>query len=235
MANRPANLNAFLNELNAYSSLLKTGSVWLGSDEILAPVTGTNSSKIAESNYVYEFYCYISLIIDLSDNYHIKFVEGKGKFRYKFPQAASSKKDKPKFEAYEGGKGVFQICAGTNVSCPIASEDNNPDISFQYFDASDDPDQDDLIIIMDAKYKEDDDADLPKTEVYKFGLIVDLFELKSSPSITIKFNRFKNLVGNCLLTNGQSYSDVTDVALLKKYNIKEVENFAPGKTHRVLG
>jgi hypothetical protein len=235
MANRPKNMSDFLNHLNIYSSLLTQGSVWLNSDEILAPVTGTSTTKPAEKNYIYEFYCYISIVVDLINNYDIRFIEGKGKSRFKFPQAASSKKNKPRFHAFENGSFVFQICAGTKVSCPLASEDNNPDISFQMPGASDTPTQNDLIIIMDAKFKEDEDADLPKTEVYKFGLIVDLFNLKNVPTIPIKFHRFKNLYGNCLLTNGQSYSNYTDDSFLKHYNIKEVENFSPGKTHRVLG
>ncbi|MGI4751265.1 MAG: hypothetical protein ACRYFB_11575 [Janthinobacterium lividum] len=101
------------------------------------------------------------------------------------------------------------------LSCSIPSEDNHLDISFQIPSASDNPNQDDLIIIMDAKYKENDEGVVPKSEVYKFGVIVDLFDLKTLPRIPIIFNSFKNLLGNCLLTNGHSYTSSAEVALLK--------------------
>lgn len=228
-------MKEFISYLSKYTSLLKEGAVWRNSNEILAPVINDKDEGVASDNYIYEFYCYISIIVDLMSKYDIEFVEGTGKFKYKFPQAATEKKGKPRFNALKNGKLEFQICAGTKVSCEFGSEENHPDISFQLPGSSDNPTQDDLIFIMDAKYKEGPKSVLPKSEVYKFGMIVILFNLRTSPAIEVKFTKYNELKGNCLLTNGQSYSNSRDISYLKKFSIKEVESFFPGSTFKVLG
>lgn len=224
----------YINYIKQYSSLLKEGAVWQTTKEPIASVI-TETATEAEDSYVYEFYCYISIIVDLLKNYDITFVEGKGKFKHKFPQAASNKGGKPRFHALLSGKLEFQICAGTKIDCPIVSEENHPDISFQLATASDKPTETDLILIMDAKYKEGKNATLPKSEVYKFGTIIDLYDLRKGPSINIQFDKLKALNGNCLITNSKAYSKTTDVTLLKRYCIKEVEKFGPNLIFNVLG
>jgi hypothetical protein len=228
-------MKEFLNYIREYSLVLKEGAIWHNSKDILAPVIGNTDKAVAVDNYIYEFYCYISIIIDLRKKYEIKFVEGSGLYKYKFPQAAANKKGKPRFHAFRNGMLQFQICAGTKINCQIDSEQNHPDISFQIADASDDPSEKDLILIMDAKYKEGIEAVLPKDEVYKFGLIVDLFDLRKELIATIDFEKYKDFQGNCLITNGKAYSDTNDIRLLKKYSIKEVEGFYPGQNFNVLG
>ncbi|MEJ8818560.1 hypothetical protein [Lacibacter sp. H407] len=227
-------MSNFIKVIKEYSSLLKECSVWHNSRDILAPIFTETNEKVASDCYIYEFYCYISLIVDLKGNYEIQFKEGKGAYKYKFPQAAANKAGKPKFIALKHGEIEFQICAGTKIDGTIDSEENHPDISFQKPEASDNPTHDDLIVIMDAKFKENGDI-LPKAEVYKFGIIVDLFELKGDIKKMIEFSRFKGLESNCLITNGKAYSDITNTSFLKKYAIKEVENFFPGKNFRIIG
>lgn len=224
----------FIEYIREYASLLQEGSIWSDSKDILAPVITVDNAEVAADNYIYEFYCYISIIIDLRKNYSIKFIEGEGSYKYKFPQAAAIKKGKPRFHAFTGNDLMFQICAGTKILCPIDSEENHPDISFQLPDSSDNPTEGDLIIIMDAKFKEISDS-LPKSEVYKFGTIVDLFDLRRTPKVEILFCQYKGFESNCLITNGKAYSDAGNVQFLNRYWIKEIENFYPGKAFKVVG
>lgn len=224
----------FIQNIKEYASLLKECSVWHNSKDILAPIITETNSELASDCYIYEFYCYINIIVDLKENYRIVFKEGKGSNKYKFPQAAANKAGKPLFLAYIGDELKFQICAGTKIDGVIDSEQNHPDISFQLSTASDNPTQEDLIFIMDAKFKEQGES-LPKTEVYKFATIIDLFELRGIPKMEIFFSQYKGFATNCLITNGKAYSDSSNVKLLKKYSIKEVELFYPNKNYRIIG
>ncbi|WP_127132976.1 hypothetical protein [Pseudoflavitalea rhizosphaerae] len=225
----------FIQYINQYSEFLRQSAVWHNTKDIIAPVIGIDDKEAATDNYIYEFYCLIKILEDLRYNYEIRFVEGKGNFKYRFPQAAAPKGGKPRFHAFIDDKMEFQICAGTMIKCEIDTEKNHPDISFQVAESSNDPSQEDLIIIMDAKFKESQQASLPKDEVYKFGQIVDLFNLRREPQIKIKFSKYKSFLGNCLITNVASYSNNSDIRLLQKLRIKEVEKFSPTSNYNVLG
>ncbi|RPD40524.1 hypothetical protein [Chitinophaga barathri] len=224
----------FVDHIQQYASLLKKCSIWENSTEILAPVVGSQSSNVA-NDYIYEFYCYICIIIDLSANYDISFIEGNGSFKFAFPKKAAIKSGKPRFHASVDGKLCFQICAGTLIRSPYPIEKNHPDISFQTANASEDPDQNDLIMIMDAKFSEHPTSKLPKDEVYTFQSMVELFELRGQRKHHVEFDKLKDLEGNCLLTNARAHSDTTNIALLRKWSIKEVENFYPGRKCNVIG
>lgn len=224
----------FIETIKKYSSLLKECAIWHNSKDILAPIFTEKNLEVATSCYIYEFYCYISIVVDLKKHYEISFKPGKGKFKYKFPQAASNKEGKPLFFAHKNGITEFQICAGTKIDGVIDTEENHPDISFQLPDASDKPTHKDLIIILDAKFNEREEV-LPKTEVYKFGMIVDLFELRGPLKKEIHFHNYKGLDSNCLITNGKSYSSKEAINLLKRYNLKEVSSFCPDKAFEIIG
>lgn len=227
-------MNDFIKVIKEYSNLLSKCSIWHNSKDILAPVFNDANSESATDCYIYEFYCYISIIVDLMNNYEIKFKEGKGKNKYKFPQAAANKAGKPLFYACNNGKTQFQICAGTKIDGIIDSEENHPDISFQLPTSSDNPTHEDLICVFDAKFKESEDS-LPKTEVYKFGMIVQLFELDNRLKKEILFKRYKGFESNCLITNGKSYTNLKNTKLLERFSIKEVESFFPGKPFTIVG
>jgi len=68
--------------------------------------------------------------VDLKNNYEIRFKEGKGVYKYKFPQAAANKAGKPMFLAYKNNKTEFQICAGTKIDGVISSEENRVRLQF---------------------------------------------------------------------------------------------------------
>lgn len=217
----------FIDHISSYASLLKKAAVWQSSDEILAPVLGNGTIKQSEDDYIYEFYCYLSIIVDLKTNYKIEFIKGKDLFEFNFPRKAAKKLGKPRFHAYEKDNLAFQICAGTMIQCEYDREKNHPDISFQLPNASDNPTEKDLIAIMDAKFTENSKSKLSKSEFYKFGGIIDVFDLRGTPKIKINFDKFKDMEGNCLITNGHAYAKVSDLKLSKKWAIKEVEKFIP--------
>jgi len=225
----------FVTYIRQYSKLLEQGSRWHNTKESIAHVISDMDKANSTDNYIYEFYCYICIIVDLLKNYEIEFIEGQGDHQFKFPQAAAEKKGKPKFQALQGGVVQFQICAGTKIEGAYSSEQNHPDISFQVANASDYPRREDLIIILDAKFRENPKSKLSKNEVYTFIVNVLLFRLTSKPSLQIELNKLKDFVGNCLITNGLSYSDKSDVSLIVDSNMKEVEKFYPGEKYSVLG
>jgi len=227
-------MKEFIKTIKDYAVLLNKCSTWHNSKDILAPIITEANTELAADCYIYEFYCYISIIVDLMNKYEIRFKEGKGAFKYKFPQAAANKAGKPMFLAQKNGQTQFQICAGTKINGLIDSEENHPDISFQLPSASDNPTHNDLIIIIDAKFSEQEGS-LPKTEVYKFGMIIDLFELRGLPKDKIKFHKYEGFSANCLITNGKAYSDPSNIQLLQKYAMKEIEKFYPSNTYNIIG
>ena len=225
----------FVDHINSYAALLKQAAVWQSSDEILAPVIGEEAIKTTANDYIYEFYCYLCIIADLKDSYKIEFIKGTGNYEFNFPRKAAKKKGKPRFHAFDKNILAFQICTGTMIKCDFDREKNHPDISFQMPTATEDPTEKDLIIIMDAKFTEHANSRLSKSEFYKFGGIVDVFDLRGTPKVQINFNKFKDMFGNCLITNARAYADIKDLKLSKKWAIKEVENFSPRKKIRVVG
>jgi len=225
----------FIEHINTYASLLESGAVWQNTTNILAPVIGDEDNKQATTDYIYEFYCFLRIVVDLKVNYIIEFKEGDGIYQYNFPRKAANKKGKPRFHAWENGKLAFQLCAGTMINCEYDREKNHPDISFQLPEASENPSEEDLIIIMDAKFTEDPTAKLSKAEFYKFGGITDVFNLRETPKKAIRFDGFNDMFGNCLITNARSYASSSDLKLSKRWAIKEVENFFPGKKYAVIG
>lgn len=225
----------FINHINAYASFLEEGCVWNNSNEILAPVIGSDENAQAANDYIYEFYCYICIIVDLRANYTLEFIEGHDQFKFNFPRKAAPKKGKPRFHAWNGKDLAFQVCAGTMIKCEYDREKNHPDISFQFPNATEDPTEKDLIIIMDAKFIEDSKSRLSKTEFYKFGGIIDVFDLRGDPKARINFNKLKDMFGNCLITNGQAYANPLDLKLSQKWAIKEVEHFSPDQKFKIVG
>jgi hypothetical protein len=225
-----------IGQINDYKKKLELASKWHNSKESIAPIIekDSNKDKNKEDSYVYEFFCYLSLINDLMSNYEIIFVKGIGLYEYKFPQAASIKSGKPRFEALENGEVVFQICAGTRVIGVTEAEDINPDISFQHPNATDNPTAKDLIIILDAKYQDNFKSRLKGKEFHAFSFFVNqYYKLPNIPSITIKFKELGNFYGNCLITNVRSHNK--NDTMMKLANVREIVKFYPGLNYEVFG
>lgn len=228
-------LEGLLEKINAYSGSLKKASIWAGSEESIAYVKKKANDEKGV-NYIFEFYCYMRIINDLSKNYSCKYIPGSGKNPHKFPQASALKKDKPRFDIIDKttGKRLFQVCAGTKINGKYSSEKDHPDISFQKDCACEEnPDCKDLIMIFDAKFQLNDGSTLKKGELDKFESILRRLNLNKNPDTEILFDEFKDFNGNCLITNVKCHSTTTE--RLKGEFMKEVEFFFPNKTFKVIG
>lgn len=221
-------MSKLIDKVNEYRDNLEKASKWHNSQKSIDPVElkDQNKGDKNESSYVYEFYCYISIVYDLMTNYDLTFVLGEGKYEYKFPQAAAPKKGKPRFDAYNKRtkKKELQICAGTLIIGKYGSEKNHPDISLQLGDASDEPTSADVIIMLDAKYQDKFDSKLNKTQVESFAYKVNNhFNMPRPPIQRIEFDNLRDFFGNCLITNVSPHND--DDEMLKGEGIREVTNF----------
>lgn len=230
MSQQEQELQELLETINKYAEELAKAGVWLGSKESIPFLSYIKGEKRAF--YLYEFCCYLRIVVDLKENYRLKYIKGKGKFLDKFPKAPANKKGKPRVHAFENEKLVLQVCGGTKVKGRFASENCHPDISFQKGEASEDPSYKDLIMIHDAKFQEKPGSTLRKEEVYKFATIVSIYDLTKKGLTNVKFDRLKGLEGNCLLTNVKGHPQ--SAAFLKSEGIKEVVEFSEGKPVRVI-
>ncbi|HWZ21463.1 MAG TPA: hypothetical protein VNW06_02350, partial [Cytophagaceae bacterium] len=176
-------------QINEYTKALKSAAAWHNSEDSIAYVKNKDNDQKGV-NYIYEFYCYIRVVSELQHNYKCKYKPGKGKEPHKFPQAASYKKDKPRFDIYEGDNHKFQVCAGTKIKGKYSVEKDHPDISFQIASANEEqPTLDDLIMIFDAKFQLDETSKLDKGEVDKFESIVRRFQLNKLITEKISFRK----------------------------------------------
>jgi hypothetical protein len=224
-----------IKEINEYAKLLKKASRWENSELSIAPVE-TRNSENRGIFYIYEFYCMIRIVDDLCSNYEMVFVTGEDEFEYKFPQASSNKKGKPKFTFLKDGEHIFDIYGGVHVKGEHECEEDHPDISFLKPNSPDDADATWLIMIMDAKFVSDFHK-LSKSEPSVFESIVRRFKLHDAPRIEIKFSLLNGIEGNSLLTNGIFHADKTKGLdkRLKDNFIKEVHKFYPNFDFEIAG
>jgi hypothetical protein len=192
-----------------------------------------NTTDGADS--LYEFWCLMRILIDLKTNYKIDLIPGNpaGKI---FPQAPSLKKGWPyfKIELNSDPTNKYQVCYGTKIKLSLAPKTTMaPDISIQKHDATDDPDESMVELIMDAKFKYTNTSALPIDQLHGFMQRVNALDTKNANSINLLFNLFKDIKSNCLLTNGNALKDQDDYCKLNK--IKQVEKFDIGTTYNVVG
>lgn len=228
-------MSELMKEINAYTSKLGKASLWHGSQKSLAEVELEKAKKFGE-DYIYEFYCYLRVLLDLQHNYSLRFVPGIDIFTYKFPKAPAAKKGKPYFIAFEQntGKPAFQICAATEIGTPY-KRSPAPDISFQKADASDEPTYRDVLMIFDAKYirsTSDKDKIGLNQFYYVSGMVRDL-QIADPSTCGIQFNELSACLGNCILTNGDAHCQEHEY--VKSHNLKAVEHFDVGKIFKVIG
>lgn len=166
----------------------------------------TDKIKNKYPDRLYEFYCYIRIIDDLRVNYSIKLIPGNRKLL--FPQKPA-KKDQgwARFDLSDNisGKLLFQVCFGTKVKLSASPKTTfAADISFQKSNAKNDPDESDVEIIIDAKYKENKSTKLDIATIKEFAKSVHDFGVHAIKAKKIKFEKLKDIEVNCLLTNGET-------------------------------
>ena len=224
------NKKIFADSIKKLSESMEEATHWHNSKMSI----GSLSSD--QDNYLYEFFCYIHLVADLSEHYLIRYVPDRmGK--HKFPRKAGSKQNYPRFDAYskrQSNRRMFQICAGTLISADDGHQ-IAPDISFQKPNSGEKPCAVDLILCMDAKFKRDPNDRLPQDEVFAFCETVNhVLGLSGIRGHKINFFRFKELTTNSILTNGKPHNDGAG-AYLKQRKVKEVYSFDTALEYRVLG
>ncbi len=124
-------------------------------------------------DYIYEFYCAMRVLKDLKTNYKIKLVPGN--LGYVFPKKPQEKIDYAKFLIKDKltDKVLFQFCLGVKVQISSSPATTfGADISFQKSNASDTPDETDMVLIMDAKYKKSKATKLDISTIREFAKCV---------------------------------------------------------------
>lgn len=184
---------------------------------------------------IYEFWCLMKLLVDLRANYKIDLISGNPAGRI-FPQAPSLKKGWPyfKIELNSDPTNKYQVCYGTKIKLSRAPKTTiAPDISIQKHDATDDPDESMVELIMDAKFKYSNTSSLPIDQLHGFMQRVNALQTQNADIIPLKFDLLKDIKANCLLTNGRALGDQDDYCKLNK--IKQVEQFDISSTYNVIG
>ncbi len=191
--------------------------------------------KNKKADRLYEFFCYMKIMDDLKNRYNIELVEDtNGKI---FPQSPAAKSGWSKFilKDKESGKVLFQVCFGTKIK--LSTSPMTPfaaDISFQKSTASDDPDENDVELIMDAKYKTDNLQSLEISTIREFAKCADDLGVSEAETALFEFDKLKALKGNCLLTNGRAINDHEQYC--KNNKVKQVGSFdCNGGSFNVIG
>lgn len=184
---------------------------------------------------IYEFYCLMRILEDLMVNYNISLKPGTRTDKI-FPEAPSPKKGWPYFMIQQkaGRPNKFQVCYGTEIKLSRALKTTiGPDISIQKYDATDDPDESMVELIMDAKFKYKNTSALQIDQLHGFMQRVNALETKNADTIALQFDLLKDIKANCLLTNGKALVDQDDYCKLNK--IKQVEKFDIGTKFNTIG
>lgn len=222
-----------LDVIRKYTEVLSKAAKWKNSEKAILHIADTkNDSNLKER--IFEFYCALRVLKDLSTNYNIEITNNTVK--NVFPKAPANKTGYPYFVAKNKTTGsiVFQICIGTNI-VGKAGETSAPDISFQKQNASLSPKCEDVIMIADAKFKHDLNNRVTDGEFSKVFMMItnlDCQEGETNGSY-ILFDELAAFKGNCLVSNGREYKD--NVAHHQLCKVKEIVNFGEGLRYRVIG
>lgn len=223
-----------LDEINLLADSLAKVSEWKNSKDAFGHIIEETNGieKIAKKDYIYEFYCYMKIIEDLSKktNHTIKFIPG----NMIFPKSPANKLNRPYFILVVDNIEIFQICSGTKIQSKIATAQKAPDISFQSIQSDDTlPSYKDVYAIYDAKYSDSNsNKSFQEGQMALFNKMIRFLEQNGANPIDHYYKNFTNFKGNCLITNKESYTD--DKAELNEEMITVVELFDEGKTFRVI-
>lgn len=223
-----------LDKIKKYSEALRKASQWKYSKEAISNIASIKSSK-KKKEYIYEFYCLMRIIDDLLTNHTIEVIVPNKKVV--FPKAPASKSKYPYFLVKDKLNLVdeFQICVGIEI-IGNSDETDAPDISFQKSDAPLIPKAEHVFMIFDSKFKHKLNGNVSKTEFANVSFMVKELECENATRDAlqlVKFNKFKQLYGNCILSNGRAYKK--KLKIHQKHNLMEVEFFDEGTNFNVIG
>jgi hypothetical protein len=181
--------------------------------------------KSKKSDRMYEFYCLMRILADLRNNYVITLVPGlKGKKI--FPQAPANKAGWARFtiEPKNTNLTKFQVCFGTKIKLSSSPQSTvAPDISIQNLNATDDPDETMVVLIMDPKYKSNRNTTIDVSLIREFRAIIDDLDIINANISDLLFHSLLNLKSNCLLTNGKAHEDQEQYCI--NHGMKQVGSF----------
>lgn len=156
-------------------------------------------------DYIYEFFCAMRVLKDLSVNHLVEITPGTNGF--KFPRKPGNKSDWAYFEIKDKNTGrvLYQFCLGTTIKISSSpSTTFGADISIQKGHAGYDPDESDIVLIMDAKYKENNSSKLDIGTIREFAACVRDMNVPKGIRGRLVFNSLVRLRANCLFTNGEA-------------------------------
>jgi hypothetical protein len=182
-------------------------------------------------DFIYEMYVLLRLIDDLIKTYKVVYDPGVGKHMYCFPYKPSNKRGRPRFLIHDSTNNtlIYQICAGTKIS-DIHNKQRSPDISFQKGNSPENPSYKDVVMLWDAKFRARNGR-ISHPELSEFGRWVELFKLRDTKTFSVTLDQLKDMVGNCLITNGKHSTEPPEECV--RLNMKEVCSFFPGMTKKV--
>lgn len=217
-------MKAYLDKIKAISKHLTYCAQWKESKSSISKIYNkTNSDK----DYIYEFFCYLAILDNLSLSYDLEFIPGKGEKEFVFPKSPANKSDYPYFVIIDrSSKDVInQVCSGTFVVSIGTNKKRAPDISFQKPNADrNSPTYKEIDFAFDAKRKRDPSAKkLSKGQYSYFTNMISELDLRKPVTTYLTFTKFPSLHGNCLITNLEGNSKDSDLNI--HHNIKEVEFF----------
>lgn len=164
-----------------------------------------NIKSTSKGYNIYEFYCCMRIVKDLQLHYNVNLIAGiRGK--NVFPESPAPKYGWAYFEIFPKKHKVssYQICFGSNIKLSTSPDTTcAPDISFQNINSSADPDENEVLLLMDAKFKKDRDTKFSIGTIREFITMINDLQTKSAASIDLKFNLLNDLKANCLLSNGK--------------------------------
>jgi len=212
-------INKIINALNQYAASLEKAAVWQNSRDIIGNVKG------GKDDFIYEFYCYLRIIKDLKENYVIKYSEGAGSTKNKFPKKPANKKGRPYFKINKkDGTPLYHVCAGTKIKVQHGNKYDAPDISFQSADSPEDkPCHDHVKLIMDAKYIADKDGSVSKGSYNDFCMMIWNLDTLDAQKENISFNEFREVNNNCIISNRKAYERI-ELAYIRSHHLCEIEN-----------
>ncbi len=229
-------MKIYLDQITDFADSLKAISRWKKSGDPFG-----HFDSVASSNYVFEFWCYMKLLAALDEHpsQSVKFVKGKKSF----PKNPASKSEGWSYFELRDANGSlqFQICAGTGIKRKLAPDSvHHPDISFQ-INNNDEPTEDDVALIMDAKFQSPFDKKgrpaemgiIPLKEINDFSHRVNVLKVKDAKTIELDFGTLSALKGNCLLSNAKVNSNHGEACKIDC--VLQVGDFSPLSKPTVLG
>ena len=218
-----------LDSLNQYASELSKSAVWSGSGEPVA--MPKMDEEDSQTSYIYEFYVALRILSDLIRSYHIELTNY---WEPIFPKAPGKKEKFPYFLLYQNGELKFQFCLGTG----IVTQDKElayPDISIQIAEATVEPNHEDVVMVFDAKYKENAEGRLSRADYAKVFDFVDSLDCDYIPQLELNFHEFSgdnSLNGNFVITNGQGYKE-DNQQMHERKGLKELVRFDVNRDYKV--